>query len=82
MLAVFIECSCTGMTFNSPAPVYTDVEASIFGPEVVQILTEASTTNPSATGPFCSTNYGDECPTPFEATLDTLDPLPAFMTLS
>jgi len=82
MIAVFIQCICTGMTFTSPAPVYIDVEASIFGPEVVQSLTEASTTNPSATGPFCSINYGDECPTPFEATLDTLDPLPAFMTLS
>jgi len=81
MIAVFIECSCTSMIFSSTAPVYADVEVA-FGAELVQDLTEVATMNPGATDSFCSVNYADECTTPLEATLDNLDPLPAFMTLS
>ena len=82
MVAVFIECVCTSMTFTATLPVYADVSVNYDGPSVTLTLTEASTTNPSASAPFCSVNYKDDCPTPFEVTLDNLDPLPSFMTLS
>jgi len=82
MVAVFIECSCTSMAFTATLPAYADLKVDYTGPPVTQILTEASTTNPSASPPFCSVNYADDCPTPFEVTLDTLDPMPSFMTLS
>jgi len=82
MVAVFIECVCTSMTFTATLPAYADVHVGYNGPSVTQILTEATTTYPSVSAPFCSVNYKDDCPTPFEVTLDNLDPMPSFMTLS
>ena len=82
MVAIFMECSCASMAFTATLPAYADVSVDYDGPSVTVTLTEASTTNPSASPPFCSVNYKDDCPTPFEVTLDTLDPLPSFMTLS
>jgi len=34
MIAVFLECSCTGMAFTADLPAYADLNASVLGPPV------------------------------------------------
>ena len=34
MIAVFVECTCTGMAFTAELPAYADLNTSVLGPPV------------------------------------------------